>query len=455
MAQKKSQLVYQARGKIMSKNILHKNRNGCALHGALKVIDSVEGFAPIIHSSAGCSIQSKYSENILAGSNGRNHRGWLESSATAVIEKQVVFGGTARLREQIKNTVKVQAADLYVVVTGCAPEIVGDDVPAMVKEAQEQGFPVISVSTPGFKGNVYKGYEWAVRGIIERISQFHLPQRPNLKLVNILGVVPNQDLLWEGNLQELEKTLGLLSLKTNKIFGFGQDIESWRNIPNAGLNLVVSPWGLEIAQLLEKKFDTPYLYFGYLPVGTPDTSRLLTIISEKLNIPEEVITRAKYREEKLLAHQFQKLAQSYIKYDLQKELALVGETSNVVGISRFLQDSFGQIVKTVIITDNPNDELRQQIAEDLNTNPNYTTEVIFTSDGKAIDEELLKTRPEVILGSSLEQKVAGKLSVPIIRISTPVFNKVFLNQTYVGYSGAISLLQDFASALLAQTSCNE
>jgi len=270
--------------------------------------------------------------------------------------------------------------------------------------------------------------------------------------VNILGVVPNQDLLWEGNLQELEKTLGLLSLKTNKIFGFGQDIESWRNIPNAGLNLVVSPWGLEIAQLLEKKFDTPYLYFGYLPVGTPDTSRLLTIISEKLNIPEEVITRAKYREEKLLAHQFQKLAQSYIKYDLQKELALVGETSNVVGISRFLQDSFGQIVKTVIITDNPNDELRQQIAEDLNTNPNYTTEVIFTSDGKAIDEELLKTRPEVILGSSLEQKVARKLSVPLIRISTPVFDQVFLNQSYIGYTGAIYLIQDFASALLAHTS---
>jgi nitrogenase molybdenum-iron protein beta chain len=455
MAQKKPQLVYQARGKIMSKNILHKNRNGCALHGALKVIDAVEGFAPIIHSSAGCSIQSKYSENIWAGSNGRNCRGWLESSATAVIEKQVVFGGTARLREQIKNTVKVQAADLYVVITGCAPEIVGDDVPAMVKEAQEQGFPVISVSAPGFKGNVYKGYEWTVRSIVERISQFHLPQQPNQKLVNILGVVPNQDLLWEGNLQELDKTLGLLSIKTSKIFGFGQNIESWRNIPNAGLNLVVSPWGLEIAQLLEKKFGTPYLYFGYLPVGTPDTSRLLTVIGEKLDIPKEVIVQAKLREEKLLAYQVQKLAQTYIQCDLQKELALVGETSNVTGISRFLQNSFGQIVKTVIITDNPNDELRRQIAEDLNTNPNYITETIFASDGKAIDEELLKAKPEVILGSSLEQKVARKLSIPLIRISTPVFDQVFLNRTYIGYTGAINLMQDFTSALLTNRNIPE
>jgi nitrogenase molybdenum-iron protein beta chain len=169
----------------MSKNILHKNRNGCALHGALKVVNAVDGFVPIIHSSAGCSIQSKLSENILTGSNGLYHRGWLEIPATAVFEKQIVFGGTARLREQIKNTVKVQSADLYVVLTGCAPEIVGDDVPAMVKEAQDQGFPVITASTPGFKGSVYKGYELAVKSILERISYPNINQQTQKGLVNI------------------------------------------------------------------------------------------------------------------------------------------------------------------------------------------------------------------------------------------------------------------------------
>jgi len=434
----------------MPKHILHKNRNGCALHGALKVINAVDGFVPIIHSSAGCSIQSKLSENILGGSNGDHYRGWLETSATAIIEKQIVFGGTARLREQIKNTVKIQPADLYVVVTGCAPEIVGDDVPAMTKEAQEQGFSVINVSTPGFKGNVYKGYEWTLKVIIERISQFHLPQEAHKGLINILGIVPNQDLFWEGNLAELEKTLSLLSLKSNKLFGYNQNIENWRNIPNAELNLVVSPWGLETALQLEKKQGIPYLYFGFLPVGGNDTSVLLDRLSEKLSISQELIDKVKRTEENQLAYQFQKLAQSYLKYDFQKVIALVGETSNVVGVSRFLQNSFGQLLKTVIITDNPQEELRAQIIESINTNADFPTEVVFSTNGKEIDELLLNAKPELILGSELEQKVSNELAVSLIKISSPVQNNFFLSQSYFGYTGAVNLLQDFADAVFNQ-----
>jgi len=434
----------------MSKHILHKNRNGCALHGALKVVNAINGLVPIVHSSAGCSIQSKLSDNILGGSNGVHHRGWLETSATAVFEKQIVFGGTARLREQIKNTVKVQPADLYVVLTGCAPEIVGDDVPAMVKEAQDQEFPVITTSTPGFKGNVYKGYEWAVKAIIERISYSNLDHKIQKGLVNILGIVPNQDIFWEGNLASLKKILGSIGLKANTLVGFDQTKENWRATLNAEYNLVVSPWGLEAAHQLEKKFGTPYLYLGYLPVGAPDTSEFLDILGEKLSVSKALIESVKSTEEKYLSYQFQKLAQTYITYDFQKEIALVGETSNVLGISRFLHNSFGQLVSTVIITDNPDEELRQQIKDLLPTNDSYPTEIIFTSDGKEIDEWLLKLKPQIILGSSLEQTVADKLSIPLIKISTPVFDKLYLNQSYIGYSGAVELLQDFSEAIFRQ-----
>lgn len=434
----------------MSKNILHKNRNGCALHGALKVVNAVDGLVPIIHSSAGCSIQSKLTDNILGGSNGVHYSGWLETSATAVFEKQVVFGGGSRLREQLKNTIKVQQADLFVVLSGCAPELVGDDVPAMVKEGQDQEFPVISVGTPGFKSNVYKGYELAIKAIIERISYPNLDHKIQKGLVNIFGVIPNQDLFWEGTLVELRKTLAALGLKANTLVGFNQTKANWQTIPNAELNLVVSPWGLEAARQLEKKFGIPYLYFGYLPVGTADTSDFLDIIGEKLSISKDLIEIVKKKKEKFLNYQLQKLAQSYITYDFQKEVALVGETSNVVGISRFLHNSFGQLITTVIITDNPDEELRQQIKDLLPTNDSYPTEIIFTSDGKKIDEWLLKSKPEIILGSSLEQTVADKLSVSLIKISTPTFDKAVLIQTYTGYTGAIELLQDFSEAILGQ-----
>lgn len=434
----------------MSKHILHKNRNGCALHGALKVVNSIDGFVPIVHSTAGCSIQSKLNENILTGSNGLYHRGWLETPATAVFEKQIVFGGSSRLREQLKNTVKVQSADLYVVVSGCAPELVGDDVPAMVKEGQEQDFPVIAMGTPGFKGNVYKGYEWAVKSILEYVSH-SIDHKVQKGLVNIFGVIPNQDIFWEGTLAELKKTLAALGLKANTLFGYNQTKENWLSVPNAELNLVISPWGLEAARQLEKKFGTPFLYFGYLPVGARDTSELLDLLGEKLSVPKDLVKNVKHKKEKFLNYQLLKLAQSYITYDFQKKVALVGETSNVLGISRFLQNSFGQLVTTVIITDEPDVELRQQIQELLPASVSYLTEVAFTSDGEEIDEWLLKAKPEIIFGSGFEQKVADELSVPLIKISSPTYNKAILIQTYTGYTGAIELLQDFSQAIFGQS----
>jgi len=122
-----------------------------------------------------------------------------------------------------------------------------------------------------------------------------------------------------------------------------------------------------------------------------------------------------------------------------------------LGISRFLQNSFGQLVTTVIITDNPDEELRRQIQDLLPTSASYPTEVAYTSDGEEIDEWLLKAKPEIILGSGFEQKVADELSVPLIKISSPTYNKAILIQTYTGYTGAIELLQDFSQAIFGQS----
>ena len=430
-------------------NIIHKNRNGCALHGALKVIGAIEGLVPIVHASAGCSIQSRLLENTLSGKNGKFSKGWKETSSTNLIEKHVVFGGTARLREQIKNTVKVLNGELYMVVTGCVPEVVGDDVQAMIKEARDQDFPVFGIGTPGFKGNVCNGYEYAVKGIIDNIDLVKQDiDFSGIKIVNILGIIPSQDLFWEGNLTALENTLDILGLQTNKLFGLGQGINNWQALRHAKLNIVVSPWGINIAGYLEEKYNIPYLNFGWLPVGAEDTSDLIYSVAEKLNIDTSALTLKIEKEQAKTKYQLQKVADHYFKFDFQKEIAIVGETSIVTGISRFLQNTFGQIIKDIIITDNPADELRQYITESLNKATGNSPKVSFTDSGNEIDNILLKSKPELILGSSLEQHSAKTLGIPIIKISSPAFDRVVLNKTYAGYNGAITLVEDFSEQIL-------
>jgi nitrogenase molybdenum-iron protein beta chain len=431
----------------MSKQTIHKNRVGCTLHGALKVINAIDGLVPIIHSNPGCSILSKLNNTLLTGNNGKYYSGWLETPSTSIIEKQVVFGGSSRLREQIKNTVKVQSADLFVVLSGCAPEIVGDDIHAMVKEGQEQDFPVIAITTPGFKGNTYKGYQLALKAIIEKTVFHDISHQVRKDFVNILGIIPEQDIFWEGNLIAISELLSSFGLKGNTLLGYGQTQEDWKAIPSAALNIVFSPWGLEAAQLLEKKFGTPYLYIGYVPVGAVETSAFIDSLSNKLSISKDLTEKIKIKGEAYQAYQFQKLAQYYLSHNLQKEIVLVGESYNVLGLARFLHNSFGQLIKAVIITDSPEEEQLDSIKKLLPVNELYPTELILSNDGQEIDEHILRLKPELILGSSIEQTVASQLSIPLIKVSAPVYDKVILKDTYFGYDGALNILQDFSNAV--------
>lgn len=431
-------------------SILHQDRNGCALHGAIKTLDAIKGVVPIVHANAGCSLNGRFVDNAPHASVGRHFRGVLETSATTLYDKHVVFGGTSRLREQIKNTVKVLNGDLYVVTSACVPEVVGDDVPAMVKEAREQRFPVIGVSTPGFKGNAYVGYDLAVRGVLEGIAGlFDLSGEAKLDRVNLLGIVPEQDASWEGDLLELESVLDAVGLESNRLVGIGQDIKHWKNAGRARLSLVVSPWGLPAAKFLEERFGVPYLHFGWLPVGGRDVGRLLEQVGTTLGLDEEIVENAIRRYERQTRYFLQKAASVWVGEDLQKTVAIVAPSGLAVGLARFLAGTFGQLVSLAVLTDAPGDALRDGLRAALHElSPG--TEVVFSADRGDIADQLARVRPELILGSHLERDDANRFGAPLIEIASPIRESLILNRSQVGFSGAIHLVERIAERVLRQ-----
>ena len=66
-----------------------------------------------------------------------------------------------------RNAIKVINADLYVVLSSCSSEIIGDDMEDVVRFFQEAERPVVFSSTAGFKGNNFQGHEWVVQAIVE------------------------------------------------------------------------------------------------------------------------------------------------------------------------------------------------------------------------------------------------------------------------------------------------
>ena len=253
--------------------ILDQPRYKCAL-AAMQTVHAIPGAIPVLHSGPGCA--AKLNDN--NGNSGRYSPNIFP--CTSISEKEVVFGGTAKLRSTIENALKVIDADLFVVLSGCTGEIIGDDIEEVVGNFANAEKPVIWAKTPGFKGNNYVGHDWILKSLFEQYLAEAEPQTEK-GLVNLFVAPPQQDPYWLGNLREIESLLSSIGLKPNTIFGFGRGLENVKKIPNAEFTILVSPWaGLESAKYLERRFGIKLLQYPVLPIGASETTKFLRAVAD-------------------------------------------------------------------------------------------------------------------------------------------------------------------------------
>lgn len=430
----------------MSK-ILDQPRYKCAM-AAMQTVHAIPRALPILHSGPGCAEK-------LGGSTGSS--GYFSPHifpCTNISEKEVIFGGEARLEETIKNALKVVDADLYVVLTGCTSEIVGDDAEEVVKGFRDAEKPVIFASTPGFKGNNYLGHEWVLQAIIE---QYLKPAQEVQKgLVNIWTGVPLHDPYWLGNLRELEKLVSELGLIPNTIFGHDRGIKNINRIPEAEFNLVVSPWvGLETAKLLESKFGTPYLHYPTLPIGAFETSKFLKAVSEFAGLDSQKSDEIITRHEEEYYYYIERYADIFLETRVMaKRFVTVADAQYALAFTKFLVNDLGLFPSKQYITDDTPQDFREVIKgyfKDLNYG--IEAEVDFSSDGQLIHDEIRNTDffgYPLILGSSWEKKVARDTKAHYLTITWPVIERLIINGSYVGYTGGLKLLEDIYSVVLTR-----
>jgi len=427
---------------------IERNRHGCNLNGALQTITQINGVVPILHSTPGCGIQS-YLSNKAGGSSTGYVNGYSVPN-TNVYEKQIIFGGTSRLREQIKNTVKVIEGDLYVTISGCGAEMVGDDLIAMTQESIDQGEKAIYYKAPGFKGNEHVGYEGVVSAIISQLSCVTQVHTEKVKgLINIFGVLPKQDIYWQGNLNEIERILENIGIKTNKLFGYGQGIEQWKDIASAELNVVVSKWGRSAAEKAKEKYGTPFIQFDDIGLGADDVGHFVSEIAKKMGIETDKVEAYLENEKNKFTYALEQITEYYFEYDFQKSVAIVGDESTVIRYSKFLAKYLGLEVEVAIITDSVGEENRTEATASIKE---FANEVYFSKDSSGIDKIITNGNVELILGSGLENRIAKKLDISNYIVSYPAFGKVVIGKSDVGYTGAVTLLEDLSNLFISKES---
>jgi nitrogenase molybdenum-iron protein beta chain len=440
---------------------IDRPRYTCALGGAVGTLHALPRTVTIIHGSAGCGGNINAALNAGAGYLGGGYCGGNALPSSNVVEQDVVFGGETRLREQIESTLEIVDGDLYVVVTGCMVDMIGDDTVSVANEFAHAGKPVIGIPTPSFKGNAFTGYELILKGLIGK----YIPRqgKKDARTVNLFGIVPAQDVFWKGNLRELKRLLEKLGLTVNTFFGEGETLDNIRNAGGAGLNIVASNnAGIESARFFEETHGIPYLVTPF-PIGALAGESFLRNVGKALSIEAEKLDKVIAGENEIYYDYFSRISDIYNDADLQRYAIVLGDSNYAPAVTRFISDELGWIPELVVVTDVLDGERQEHVAstfKDLNSG--LRPAVHFDSDASSVKKYLREVwprnrnnryydamNPTVILGSSFERDLSDEFGYPLIPVSFPLTGRCVMNRAYAGFGGGLSFAEDVLTFLVA------
>ena len=445
----------------MPSTYIEKPRYVCALGGAIATVNAIPGAISVLHSSIGCGGNLNSAIGPAAGHGGSNYMGGLAIPCSGVQEKEIVFGGDRRLDEQLKATIEIAKADLFVVLTGCMTEMVGDDVDAVLAGFQEQGVPIFSVSTGGFKGTSLYGYDLVLEAFFKKYVKRGVARQA--KKVNLWGIPPTQDVFWEGNLIELRRLLEALGITVNTFFTRQDSLDELRNAASAELNIVVSPiYGVEPAKIFEEEHGTPYLALDF-PIGALASRRFLEQVGIALKLEPAVVKKVIEAEEKNYYHFLSRSLDPYNDIDLQRYAVVVGNASYAPALTEFAFRELGWLPELVVITDILNDDQAEQVSGGFAALlPELAGKLVYETNTSQVIEHFRKAWPTIsgkryqrefspafVLGSTLDKDFADQIKAGHLAVSYPVTSRQVLNRGYAGYKGGLTLVEDIFSNLLS------
>ncbi|MEW6009740.1 nitrogenase [Methanobacterium alkalithermotolerans] len=428
----------------LGKDHVEAPKYSCALGGAYGTALGVYGLVPLLHAGLGCGLGQLFGQLYAGGQNAGGPVGGTSTATTGLVEEHVIFGGEDKLRKLINASNEVYEGDGFVVISGCIPALIGDDVDAVIREYQND-IPIFHINAPGFNGNSYEGYELFFEALIDQI----LTPLPTKKgVVNILGVVPYQHIFWKGELLTIKKLLENIGLKPNIIFTEANGFEKLKNLPAAEYNIVLSTWnGHRTAKKLEEKFGIPSITFPSVPLGPKQTSHFLRTVGKKLDISPDKVENFIKEEERRSYRFIEYSGDALLIVRPHSYFAVVADSNTAIAINKFLVNEMGYLPDIIQLTDNPPEEYREEIIKALSEDLTSTIkpEVVFEVDSH-LAREKLKDRPfQFLFASSIEANSAPELGALHVTVAFPSYNRIVLTDSYAGYDGGLRLIEDYIS----------
>ena len=377
---------------------------GCKIFGAYKAYCGIDGITPIIHGPVGCYWSNVFFQ--LA-----HNESYLKGATSALHDRDVVFGSEKKLKQAIEAAKKYYHPEVIAILGCCVPALIGEDVGAVRKEEET---PTIFIDAAGFKGKEWEGYEDALLELLPFIEK----REKKKKRVNLLGFDPISPKA-RADIKEIKRLLKECGYQVNAALSVGTKFSEVREMAGVEKNILMGGYGFNLAKAMQEKFGVPYEIVDF-PYGAYLTREFLSRVAG-CGYEEEVMEYLQRAHEML--HRF---------YDMP--VAIIGDYDRVNSLKKFLSEELGCEVKfTSVISGSP---IHPEMDDDLFN---------IHKSLRAVGEDI-----KLIFGTSYQKRVAHELGIPLIRISHPTYDEVYLHDDspYMGYRGTVVMIEKILNLFL-------
>ena len=419
----------------------------CQPIGAMYAALGIHGCMPHSHGSQGCCA---YHRSHLT----RHFKEPVVATSSSFTEGASVFGGLANMTQALGNIFTIYNPRVVAVHTTCLSEVIGDDIPMMIKKATEEGIippgkVVIHANTPSFVGSHVTGFANMVTGLVRYLSEFSGKREVQLNLIP--GFIDPADM------RELKRIVRLMGVKTimfpdtSGVLDLPQD-GRYRMFPHGGATVEeIKSAGDSLGTIalghfashpaateLDEKCNVPCAFLE-LPYGLTNTDRFIHAMRNYggVDVPATIgDERGRLLDAMSDMHQ----------YFYGKRVAIAGDPDNVIALTQFLVEL--DMKPAYVITGSPGNHLEIRLGEILAEQAPDAL-VKQNCDLFALHQWIKNKPVDLIIGNTYCKYISRVENIPFVRFGFPVLDR--MGHRYfpsVGYMGALRLMEKINDALL-------
>lgn len=369
------------------------SQRACVFCGSRVVLYPIADALHLIHGPIGCAAYTWDIRGSLS-SGPELHR---LSFSTDLRERDVVFGGTAKLHASLDELIELHKPKAAFVYTTCIVGVIGDDVEAVCKEvSREKGIPIIPVQAPGFQGSKKDGYRIACESLFQLVGTQNRPIPKHS--INILGDFNLAGELWI--LLDYYKRMGIHVNAT--ITGDGR-VDDICNAHRASLNVVqCSGSMMHLAKMMKETYGVPFMRVSYF--GIEDMSDALYEVANFFQ-SDDLLQQARTIVKEELGRLLPALAPYKKALNGKKAAIYVGGAFKAISLVKALR-LIG--VKTVIVGSQTGDKDDYKLIQEL---CDEDTIVVDDSNPVELSAFVKEKQADLFIGGVKERPIAYKIGL--------------------------------------------